>query len=72
MISPMLERFFRLEVGSYWLLLPGHATVSAAVTPPAPAAYQLALTPVDDNFRFKKGDVMICLLGAGGVERRAC
>ena len=39
----MLERPFRFEIGPYWILLPWHATVSAAVTAPVPGAYQMAL-----------------------------
>jgi len=44
MIDPMLERPFRLEIGPYWILLPGHATVSAQVTDLIPGAERMMLT----------------------------
>lgn len=40
----MLEQPYRLTIGSYWLTLPGSATVSAEVNGPTPGAYQMAST----------------------------
>src|SRR5438046_113585 len=41
---PMLNGPFQVEIGPYWLLLPGDTSISADVTGPTPGAYQMALT----------------------------
>ena len=51
----MIDRPFRLEIGPYWLLLPGNAVVSVDLTQPEPGAYQSALTKwvvTLDRFQF--------------------
>ena len=40
----MLDRPFRFEIGPYWILLPGNASISPLVTMPTADAYQIALT----------------------------
>ena len=53
----MFDRPYRLEIGPYWLTLPGNAAVSAKVNGPTPGAYQTALT----NWTVRRGRFLFFL-----------
>ena len=40
----MLDCPFRVTIGAYWILLPGHAHISAEIAKPSPGAYQSSFT----------------------------